>query len=91
MVNVNQSVRRVASFGRRWGLPILVGSNGGLLYTVLAMQPLGERFGDAVGGGLASFAGIGLGLLMAVFVALFVRLGASSKTPNQPLQQTGGA
>lgn len=76
MAKAIQSMRRVASFGRRWGLPILFGGGGGLFYTVLTMAPLGERFGDVAGGGLASLAGIGLGLLMAVFVALFVRLGS---------------
>lgn len=70
MSSANRTARRLTSFGRRWAVPILVGSGGGLVYIVLTLEPLGDRFG-AAGGVLASVAGIGLGLLMSLFAAMF--------------------
>jgi len=90
MARSSRWVRRVVSFTRRWGLPIIAGAGVGLWYTAVAMPPLVERYGPA-GGVLASPAGIGLGLLVAVFAALFGRLLAATRTPNQALQQTAEA
>ncbi|MFO0851078.1 MAG: hypothetical protein U0871_21360 [Gemmataceae bacterium] len=70
MTSATRPVRSPAAFGRRWGLPILFGAAGGLLYIVLTMDALGDRFGAVAGGVLASLAGIGLGLLVSVFAAL---------------------
>lgn len=79
MTRATRPGRSLAAFGRRWGLPVLLGAAGGLLYIVLTMDALGDRFGAAAGGALASLAGIGLGLLVSVFVALLGELAGRAR------------
>ncbi len=88
MAGSRVSARRIASFTWNWGLQILAGAGVGLWYTVVAMPPLVKQFGPA-GGALASLAGIGLGLLLAVFVTLFCRLGAATRAAKQLPPQAG--
>jgi len=75
----------VLRFGRRWGLPVLIGGGSGVAYVVLAFDPLSTAFGPVIGGALASLSGIGLGLLLAVFAALMGRLTVGMMKPNQDL------
>lgn len=85
MSDVRQSLHGYAAFGRRWGLAVAVGAAVGLAYTVVAMPALGDRLGDIAGGALSSVAGIGLGLLAAVFVAALGRMARPGATAAGPL------
>lgn len=76
MTNARVAKRKVGRFLRMWGLPIAVGVGVGLGFTALAMPPLAERYGAVAGGAMSSPAGIGLGLLVAIFIVMFSRLGA---------------
>jgi len=66
----------------RWAIWTVPASVVGLLHVVLAIDPLVVAYGNFVGATMATLSGIGLGLLVAVFTKLFVRLGKSSGQRN---------
>ena len=80
MADAVRFTRRVRSFGRRWGLPTVLGAACGLGHVALATDPLVDRLGPA-GAALACLSGIGLGLLVAVFALLPGRLAAPTPNP----------
>lgn len=71
------SAQRIVTLGR-WVMWTVPASVVGLLHVVFAIDPLVVAYGNMVGAAMASLSGIGLGLLVAVFTKLFVRLGNSS-------------
>lgn len=73
MASTKQFVIRAISFTRIRGLQVAIGAGTALLYTLTTLEPLVERFG-AIGGAMASLAGIGLGLLATIFASLFFQL-----------------
>ncbi len=83
MENVLRIRQKAVSFGRRWGLPVLIGGGSGLAYVVLTLDVFATAFGPVIGGVLASLSGIGLGLLLAVFAALMGRLTVDQLKPNE--------
>jgi hypothetical protein len=61
----------IASFGFRWGLPILVGSASGLFSIVFMLDLLAQRLGPIPGGFLAGVSGVAFGIVATLATAMF--------------------
>ena len=82
MTSQQPSVRNLISFAREWLWAIIIGTVCGLAYIVLTMEILAVHVGDVLAGAVTSFAGIGIALLVTLFLVMFAKIATLKPHPK---------